>query len=227
MANKFQLSEIPYAQFAQLGLDKQAVQTMLSMHDIENLLRGEKSNLKDFTLTFDNSAASKKRVELIVSAKFFLRRAADSSVELRIVEKNLSIENRFDVSEQTIKSLKMGESAVERDAKSNLIYTYQIDAATNGIMRIQQDKLVVPDVIQDVQLSQNQKEALRNGQTIELKKGEHKMDVKLDFNQRSMLKIEGVQQQNQAINVEKTNPIESKSRGMKRWIFIDFLKKWA
>jgi hypothetical protein len=75
-------------------------------------------------------------------------------------------------------------------------------------------------VIENIQLSQNQKETLRNGQSVELKKGEDKFDVKLDFNKHGLVKVEQTAfapkiTQNQTIKTQQPNTI-STSKGMKR-----------
>jgi hypothetical protein len=213
MTTKFQLSEIPYAQFAEMGMNKQAVQKLLIMDDIERLMNGEKTNLKKII-------SNTEGVTIDTSAKFFLQRTVDNKVELRIIEQSQQIENRFKVSNENLEQLQKGETVLEKDNKTNQPYLYQLDNETNSIMRVNQNKLIVPDVIENIQLSQNQKEALRNGQSVELKKGDDKFDVKLDFNKHGLVKVEQTAfatkiTQNQAIGTEQPNTILT-SKGMRR-----------
>jgi hypothetical protein len=213
MATKFQLSEIPYAQFAELGMNKQDVQKLLSMDDMERLMNGEKTNLKNFGVNTEG-------VSMETAAKFFLQRTVDNKVELRIIEQSQQIENRFKVSNDSLERLQKGETVLEKENKTTQPFLYQLDSETNSVMRVNQNKLIVPDVIENIQLSQNQKEALRNGQSVELKKGDDKFDVKLDFNKHGLVKVEQTAfapkiVQNQNIKVEQTKTI-STSKGMKR-----------
>jgi Protein of unknown function (DUF4099)/Protein of unknown function (DUF3945) len=213
MTTKFQLSEIPYAQFAELGMNKQDVQKLLSMDDMERLMNGEKTNLKKLT-------SNTEGVLIDTAAKFFLQRTVDNKVELRIIEQSQQIENRFKVSNDSLERLQKGETVLEKENKTNQPFLYQLDSETNNVMRVNQNKLIVPDVIENIQLSQNQKEALRNGQSIELKKGDDKFDVKLDFNKHGLVKVEQTAfapkiVQNQNIKIEQTKTIPT-SKGMKR-----------
>jgi hypothetical protein len=213
MATKFQLSEIPYAQFTELGMNKQDVQKLLSMDDMERLINGEKTNLKNFGVNTEG-------VSIDTAAKFFLQRTVDNKVELRIIEQTQQIENRFKVSNDSLERLQKGETVLEKENKTNQPFLYQLDSETNSVMRVNQNKLIVPDVIENIQLSQNQKEALRNGQSVELKKGDDKFDVKLDFNKHGLVKVEQTAfapkiVQNQNIKIEQTKTIPT-SKGMKR-----------
>jgi hypothetical protein len=204
---KFQLSEIPYAQFAQLGMDKQVVQKTLNMDDIERLLNGEKTNLKKFDLNTEGGNTE-------ATAKFFLRRMGDNSIELRVIEQTEQINNRFNVSDVALEKLKKGETTVEKDPKDSQNYIYQLDEETNNLMRMNQSKFNVPDVIQDIQLSQNQKEALRHGQHIELKKDGNSFTVKIDFNQKNLLSIQKGESISLA-NKQDNNVAQRPSRGRK------------
>jgi Protein of unknown function (DUF3945)/Protein of unknown function (DUF4099) len=221
MTTKFQLSEMPYAQFAELGMNKQAVQKLLSMDDMERLMNGEKTNLKNFGLNTDGTSRDNREgVSIETAAKFFLQRTVENKVELRIIEQSQQIENRFNVSNESLEQLQKGETVLEKEKKTNQPFLYQLDSETNSVMRVNQGKMIVPDVIENIQLSQNQKEALRNGQSVELKKGDNKFDVKLDFNKHGLVKVEQTAfapkiVQNQNIKVEQTKTI-STSKGMKR-----------
>jgi Protein of unknown function (DUF3945)/Protein of unknown function (DUF4099) len=221
MTTKFQLSEIPYAQFAEIGMNKQAVQKLLSMDDMERLMNGEKTNLKKITTNTDGiSRDNREGVQIDTVAKFFLQRTVDNKVELRIIEQSQQIENRFKVSNENLERLQKGATVLERENKTNQPYLYQLDSETNSIMRVNQSKMIVPDVIENIQLSQNQKEALRNGQSIELKKGDDKFDVKLDFNKKGLFKVEQTAyapkiSQNQTLKTEKPNTI-STAKGIRR-----------
>ena len=159
-------------------MDKQAVQKMLNMDDIERLLNGEKTNLKNFTLNMEGRHPDIGGTEG-VSAKFFLKRLDNHQIELRLIEQSPQINNRFNVSELSLEKLKKGETVIEKDLKNAQNYLYQLDKETNSLMRINQVKFTVPDAIKDVQLSQNQKEALRNGQSIELKKATKSLRLRL------------------------------------------------
>jgi hypothetical protein len=176
----YHVSDIPYSQFEKLGMSKKDVQNTLSFEDLDKLLKGEKTDLKTIPIQTQDKL-------LNMDMKFSLRRNKDNSIQLMLHPKRQQIDTKFDLTKQEQTRLEQGE-AVLKKGNSNMDYLYQMDRDTKEIMRIQQSKIFVPDHIEDIQLSQAQKEKLRIGETIELEKHDKKLNVKLDLNKPQLFK---------------------------------------
>lgn len=178
---KYNINEIPYSQFAKLGMSKKEVQSVLSFEDLDKLLKGEKTDLKTIPIkTLDK--------RLNIDTKFSLQRKADNSIELMLHPKRQEIDSKFDLSKEEVNRLEGGDIVLKKD-NTTMNYLYQIDRDTKEIMRIPSSKIFVPDHIEDIQLSQAQKEKLRQGEGIELEKQDKKLNVKLDLNRPQLFKI--------------------------------------
>lgn len=185
----YNINELPYSQFEKLGMSKKDVQNTLSFEDLDKLLKGEKTDLKPISIQAQNQ-------RLDIETKFSLRRNADNSIQLMLHPKRQQIDTKFDLTKEEQNRLEMGETVVKKGSpigasseKFPDAYLYQLDKDTKEIMRIQQSKIFVPDHIEDIQLSQAQKEKLRIGETIELEKQDKKLNVKLDLNRPQLFKI--------------------------------------
>lgn len=177
----YNINELPYSQFEQLGMSKKDVQNTLSFEDLDKLLKGEKTELKPISIQTQN-----QRVD--IETKFSLRRNADNSIQLMLHPKRQQIDTKFDLTKEEQSRLEIGEPVLKK-VNADKAYLYQMDKDTKEIMRIQQSKIFVPDHIEDIQLSQAQKERLRIGETIELEKQDKKLSVKLDLNRPQLFKI--------------------------------------
>ena len=190
---RYQLNEIPYAQFEQLGMNKKAVQTTLNFEDLEALLRGEKTDLKTVRIQTQN-------LNLDIETKFSLRRNADDSINLMLHPKRQQIDTKYDLSNEEIKRLETGETVLKKGSRTDSsaklssenspdVYLLQMDKDTKEIMRINTALIKIPDSIEDVKLTLDQKDKLRNGEGIELEKPGKKLNVKLDLNKPQLQKI--------------------------------------
>lgn len=176
----YNVSDIPYSQFEQLGMSKKDVQNTLSFEDLDKLLKGEKTDLKTITIQAQDKPMG-------IETKFSLRRNADNSIQLMLHPKRQQIDTKFDLTKAEQNRLETGEPVLKK-GNDNTAYLYQMDRETKEIMRIQQSKIFVPDHIEDIQLSQAQKEKLRIGETIELEKQDKKLNVKLDLSRPQLFK---------------------------------------
>jgi hypothetical protein len=190
---RYQLDEIPYAQFEQLGMSKKDVQIKLNFEDLDKLLRGEKTDLKTIRIETQN-------LRLDIDTKFSLRRNADNSINLMLHPKRQQVDTKFDLTHDEIQRLETGETVLKKDNPIGISrsenspdvsnnYLYQMDKDTKEIMRIGQSKIFIPDSIEDIKLSLEQKDKLRNGEGIELEKPDKKLIVKLDLNRPQLLKV--------------------------------------
>ena len=182
---KYQLDDIPYAQFEQLGMDKKTVQNKLSFDDLERLLKGEKTDLKTIHIQTQN-------LSFDMDTKFSLRRNADNTINLMLHPKRRQIDTKFDLSKEEVSRLETGETVLKKGSRTDSPisdYLYQMDKETKEVMRIGQSKIFIPDSIEDIKLTLDQKDKLRNGEGIELEKQDKKLNVKLDLNRPQLLKL--------------------------------------
>jgi Protein of unknown function (DUF4099)/Protein of unknown function (DUF3945) len=190
---KYQLDEIPYNQFEQLGMDKKTVQNRLNFADVERLLKGEKTDLKTVQIQTQN-------LSFDMDTKFSLRRNPDNSINLMLHPKRQQMDMKFDLSKDEINRLKTGETVLKKGSrtdspvslsseKSPDMYLLQLDKDTKEVMRINTAHLKIPDSIEDIRLTLEQKDKLRNGEGIELEKPDKKLNVKLDLNRPQIVKI--------------------------------------
>jgi hypothetical protein len=159
-----------------------------------------------------NLQYQKDGMTLDVDGRFSLRRNDDNTVSLMVHKVEREINEDLNLSEKVKSQLQAGE--IVQSKLKDEVHLMQLDKQTNQVLSIQQSKLIVPDFINDVQLSLDQKNALRQGQPIELKKGDTNLTVKLDLNQRSGFKVKAVSQK---LNLNKEQKIEQKptfKRGM-------------
>ena len=190
---KYQLDEIPYTQFEQLGMDKKTVQNKLNFADVERLLKGEKTDLKTVQIQTQN-------LSFDMDTKFSLRRNVDNTINLMLHPKRQQMAIKFDLSKDDINRLKTGETVLKKGSrtdspvslsseKSPDVYLLQLDKDTKEVMRINTAHLKIPDSIEDIRLTLEQKDKLRNGEGIELEKPDKKLNVKLDLNRPQIVKI--------------------------------------
>jgi Protein of unknown function (DUF3945) len=159
--------------------------------------------VSEFYLPF---SFAKLKVTISLAHCFFYKKT------LMVHKVEREINEDLNLSEKVKNQLQAGE-IVQSKIKDES-YLMQLDKQTNQVLSIQQSKLIVPDFINDVQLSLDQKNALRQGQPIELKKGDTNLTVKLDLNQRSGFKVKAVVQK---LILNKEQKIEQKPtfrRGM-------------
>ncbi len=178
----YQLNEIPYAQFEKLGMSKKETQDKLNADDLERLLNGEKTNLKAINVKTQN-------LNIGIDTKFSLSRNKDNSVALVLHPKRQQIDKSFNFTEGELKGLEKGDTILKKETATDSAILYQMDKETKEIMQIKQAKIFIPDSIEDIKLSLEQKDKLRNGDAIELQKEDKKLNVKLDLNKPQLVQI--------------------------------------
>lgn len=190
------IQDLPFSQFEKLGMTKTDVQNILGFENLDRLLKGEKTELKTILISIQD-----KPIE--VAMKFSLRRKADNTIQLMLHPKRQQIDTKFDLTKEEQSRLETGETILKK-GNSDIAYLYQMDKDTKEIMRIPQSKIFVPDYIENIQLSQAQKEKLRVGEAIELEKQDKKLNVKLDLNRPQLFRI------NVSNNIKANKNIQSR-----------------
>jgi Protein of unknown function (DUF4099)/Protein of unknown function (DUF3945) len=209
--NSFSIKDFPSKKLETIGVSKKEQNAAFGYEDMQKMLNGQKTEVI-------NLQYQKDGMTLDVDGRFSLRRNADNTVSLMVHKVEREIRDDLNLSEKTKAQLQAGE--IVQSKQKEEVHLMQLDKQTNQVLSIQQSKLIVPDFINDVQLSLDQKNALRQGQPIELikaataEKGETSLTVKLDLNQRSGFKVKVVEQK---LNLNKEQKIEQKptfKRGM-------------
>lgn len=176
----FDIKDLPYAQFEKLGLNKKQVLNMRP-DDLASLLSGNRTSL----LTFSVELSGGQRYE--TDAKLSLFRNPDNSLSLQVHPVRAQVKNDIGATPEELEKLKNGDLLVKDHTALNgekERHFFQLDRETNEIIRARVRDFVVPTAIKDVVLSHDQREQLRQGNTIELEtKGGEKVRARVDLNE--------------------------------------------
>ena len=121
---------------------------------------------------------------------------------LRLIAKKIQIENTYNLANPELQRLKKGEIIQSSDRFGNAVIR-QLDKDTNTIMSVRTDSIQIPHKIYDTNLSERQKQLLRNGMAIEIKDDRgKKINVRLDLVNGTGLTTIGGIHKNKAIEKE-------------------------
>jgi hypothetical protein len=146
----------------------------LTEYEIQRMMDGHKSGLIDFP------DGSKGKLELI--------RNEDKTVSIQTFPVKNELNNDLHLSEQQIEKLKKGET-VAAEIGGNM-FICQLDKETNDLLHRPMAQ-VVPDVIREVELKQEDKDKLLNGESISIlnkQTGEH-LTARIDLNHKQGIEI--------------------------------------
>lgn len=177
----FTIEEFPSVQLEAYGVSKKEQNAAFGYTEMQKLLDGQKTDIIRLPL-------QREGVRLDIDARFSLKRNPDNSVSLMMHKVGEERNKELNLANNDVERLKKGE--IIKTAHQNEPFLTQLDEKTHRFLQIQQSKLIVPDVINDIHLGLEQKAALREGKAIELQKGDNKFNVKLDLNQKSGFKME-------------------------------------
>ena len=177
----FTIEEFPSAKLEAYGVSKKEQNAAFGYTEMQKLLDGQKTDIIRLSL-------QREGVRLDVDARFSLQRNPDNTVSLMMHKVGEEYNKELNFVKSDIERLKKGE--IIKSSHQNEPILSQLDEKTQRILQIQQSKLIVPDVINDIHLGLDQKAALREGKAIELQKGDNKFNVKLDLNQKSGFRME-------------------------------------
>lgn len=175
---KFSAQELPYTQLESLGLKKKDVLS-LPPTDLNALLSGRRSSLTRFE-GVDLPGLGKIPS---IDAKLSLHRNNDNSVSLRIHPINKVAPNIFDLPEKEIQTLTDGSKdlivskvAKENGDKDDMIVQY--DPETREYVGAYVKDNVPPRSINNVTLTDDQRNDWRNGKEIEVAGEKVRVDLK-------------------------------------------------
>lgn len=178
----FQIKDLPYAQFEQLGMSRKDVITM-PPQELADLLNGHRSGL--ISLKIDLGQGMQP---ILTQAKLSLMRNPDNTLSLGVHPILAKPENTIEATaEQWTKMLK-GEPIVKDSRAFNGTiepHIHQLDKDTNEILSARVSAIHIPNSVNNSPLTPTQKEQLRKGEPIEIKGKSTKESivVRLDLNE--------------------------------------------
>lgn len=196
---KFKESDIPYQDFAKLGYTREKIMS-LPKDELEQLLSGKRTSL----MTINKIDGIEQDVN--IKAKFSLKRDLDGNVKLMVHPVNESIKNDIHLTTHEINKLKEGINIVKKidDEK----YMIQLDRDNNELLKVKAKDINIPTHIGNIELSSNQREHLKQGNPITLESPDYKINVSVDLNSRSGLKVENLKDMtmDEKIAFDRVNP---------------------
>lgn len=191
MQNSFLEKDIPYATLAKIGISKENTLSM-PRQVLDPLLSGRTTPLVEARLRLRNGN------EIRVPMKLQMVRDRQGRVRLM----TYPVRNQME-SDRTLSSLeqkKLEEGQVLRKERTTedgtrRIQFLQLDKETKNIITRNAADLRIPEQlanlekVKDIQLGQNQKDAIREGKPVELTVGDQKVTVGLDNKEPNGFKI--------------------------------------
>lgn len=179
----FKEHEIPYEEFEKLGYTREKVMA-LSRDDLEQLLSGKRTKL----LTI--SRIDGLETELDIRAKFSLKRNTDGTVTLMVHPVREKIENDIKLTAYEINRLK--EDRIINKKIDGERYLVQLDKENNELLKVKTKDMMIPTHIGSIELSPSQREHLKKGNPITVESQDYKINVNIDLNNRSGLRIDNL-----------------------------------
>lgn len=216
---KFDIKDLPYSQFEQLGMTKRDVLNM-KPDELANMLNGGRTSLLSLTIPL---ADGMKPIQADV--KLSLIRNPDNTLSLGVHPIQQQPKNTIDATSEQWEKLLKGE-AIVKDAKAynGTIepHIFQLDKQTNEILSARINAVQIPNAIKDTVLSTDQKEQLKKGLSLEIenKSTKEPFSVRLDLNEPKGYKVAtGEQFRDQEVKtglkLDTPKVTESVSRGIK------------
>jgi hypothetical protein len=184
MENKFSPEELPYSQFKKLGMDKETVLN-LPKSDLQKLLRGDKTDIMDLKLNDNFRIPSEVKLSLI--------RESDNTVKLLVHPYRKEILNEFSLDKEQMEKLKNGgivEGMIKAKNGELKPHIFQLDKELNEIMKVTKDSIRIPDKINDVKLSNEQKEQIASGKSVSIEGKNGTSKVELNLNDSKGIRID-------------------------------------
>lgn len=177
--------ELPFNQFAKIGLNKEAVLN-LPKEDLKNLMAGHKTGVVPLKIDKDG-------IEINIEAKLSLKRNSDETISLNVHPYRKEIDNKYNLDSSQLSQLKKGEIvettmlAKNGEKRQHLI---QLDKAINELIAVVKDKIKIPEKIADVKISNEQKEQIASGKLVTLKGEKGDVKVQLNLNDAKGIRID-------------------------------------
>jgi len=218
----FQIKDLPYSQFEQLGMSRKDVITMPAQ-DLANLLEGNRTGLISLRIHLQEGM---KPIE--AQAKLSLTRNPDNTLSLGVHPILARPVNNIEANEEQWNKLLKGEAIVKNSKALNGSiepHIHQLDKETNEILSARLSAIQIPNAIKDTVLSPDQKDQLKKGLPVEIvdKTTKEVNLVQLDLNEAKGYKVTDANQIHQKPDVTTVKLAEpalavttEKVKGVKR-----------
>jgi len=207
----FDIKDLPYAQFEQLGMSKKDVIKM-PPQELASMLTGGRSSL--LPLKIDLGGGMKP---IQAEAKLSLTRNPDNTLSLNIHPILSKPTNTIEATPEQWEKMLRGEPIIKDSKSYNGTlepHIHQLDKQTNEILTARINAIQLPNAIKDTVLSPDQKEQLKMGETVEvkIKNSKEAAMVRLDLNEPKGYTLVS---RDQAKEIKINAPKESIGRGIK------------
>ena len=201
MINKttFLEKEIAYSDFQKMGISKRDVLNM-PVHMLDKLMKGE------ITPIMQLNPRAKNGTVVPIAAKVQMIRDENGLASLRIYPVAPTIQNSLNLREDEIQQLKQGKTIskeMRTDGSRKLMFI-ELDPETNHLVTADAKRIKIPDKIRniemelklagisnvkDIELGENQKQQIRDGQPVELDIGHQKVTVGVSLKEASGFRV--------------------------------------
>ena len=171
------VENFPFDQFKLLGIDKDAVKK-LPQTELKALQSGSRTSL----IQFNNFKVGENAHPITLNAKLSITTDADGKPKLKIHPVNLEANNYLGLSEKEIAHIKKDPLNVipkmVLDKKGELIDSFvSLDTTTNEYIAVKRESIKAPEAINDITLTEQQKNDYKNGKPIQIGKDNYRLDV--------------------------------------------------
>lgn len=190
MVNRFLEKDIPYGKLANLGIDREKTLSM-PKDLLESLMSGKVTPL------VQAHVHSESGITYEVPLKLQLIRDREGKIDLMTYPVRKSLMSDISLSENERERLQQGDT-IRKEIKENGVRRMQfiqMDNETKSLIKRNVSNLRLPEQIaqmekiNDIQLGQNQKNAIKEGKPIELEIGHEKVSVGVDLKEPQGFKI--------------------------------------
>ncbi len=181
----FKEKDIPYSLLEQIGITKMDILS-LEKTSLQALLSGNRTGLMNI------KGLDKKGEKFELKGRISLYRTSDDKVSLKIHPVRENIKNDIGLKDEEVEKIKKG-NLIAKNIKGER-YIVQLDKLTNELLRVKVKNIRIPSHIKDVELSLDQKNRLKKGESIIVESKNEKLQVNLDLNNPKGMTIENSKQ---------------------------------
>ncbi len=171
------VENFPFHQFKLLGIDKDAVKRLP-----QNVLKALQSGNRTSLIQFNDFKVSENAEPIKLNAKLSITTDPDGKPKLKIHPINLEANNYLGLTEKEIAHIKKDPLNVipkmVLDKKGELIDSFvSLDGTTNEYIAVKRESIKAPEAINDITLTEQQKNDFKNGKPIQIGKENYRLDV--------------------------------------------------
>lgn len=171
------VENFPFDQFKLLGIDKDAVKKLP-----QTVLKALQSGNRTSLIQFNDFKVSENSQPITLNAKLSIATDADGKPKLKIHPVNLEANNYLGLTEKEIAHITKDPLNVipkmVLDKKGELIDSFvSLDTTTNEYIAVKRESIKAPEAINDITLTEQQRNDFKNGKPIQIGKDNYRLDV--------------------------------------------------